>query len=511
MKKCANCGHENAADATKCSSCGADLTKAITKAKEGDDLAEGTILTSQADLSPLWENQSQLVIPKRGKVFNEDGVGKFSIIRPCQSRGRPIRGLQPIYESQMLARNAAVFKGWPMYIDHMDEQLAEEVAEFLRERGRSLNDLGGRLINTFYDPELTFEDDEEYGFRKGGVVGEVIPQRKTREMCEDDPGCLNVSINAWPTKVSVGSPTWDRSKKGAVIEGIRPKPMGSVDFVFRGGAGGRPLTEEERRSTVSLLEAAYDSGHDDDRPKGDPVKKKLSELSQDEIKALKPEELKEIVERDAPHLAEAFAPKKEKKDEPVVEGEGTITAEQLNEALTKQRTAIVEEFSEKLSENEEKAREKADEIVKEREGLRTLSEFAEGKLAEVQKNGLPAEYVTEIRKGYLLLASGARPGLLVEEDVTDDDGNKMTAEQVIEERIKGDVKTAIKLIEAAGGTPRVKGFGPTKEDENGDGGKKPALREGSDAFEDFLRESGDLTGDKEKDDKRLAEMLEEGV
>jgi hypothetical protein len=81
------------------------------------------------------------------------------------------------------------------------------------------------------------------------------------------------------------------------------------------------------------------------------------------------------------------------------------------------------------------------------------------------------------------------------------------------ERVKADIAEAIKLIEAGGGKPRVKGFGPSAPDPQGDGAKdkdsKPNLiREAdSDAFLGFLRESGDLVGDPEKDTARLAEMV----
>jgi hypothetical protein len=463
--------------------------------------------------APLFE-AAQIVVPKKGKLFEEkmiEGghtvkVAKFAIIRPCQSRGRRIRGHAPIYEPRMLAESSGVFSGWPMYIDHMDEELAEEVMELLQEKGRSLNSLGGRVLRSFYDPDLVFEDDAEHGYRKGGVVGEVVPQKSIREMLEEDPGCLNVSINAWPKSVRIGEASWDSSIKGALIEGIRNKPMGSVDFVFKGGAGGRPLTEEERRSAVSLLESAYTASRDDERRKKEPVvKKKLSEMSGDEIAALTATQLTEALAEENPDLAESLS---EKETTPAKPSEtGGITEAQLQEALSSQRDAIVSEF--KLGEVDTLAEEKAEEIVAEREEYRELAGVAEKAVSELERNGLPKSFGNEIRKNYLLTASGPRPGLEVQERETDD--GTLSKAAVLKENIKGEAETAVQLIESAGGSARVTGLGPSGEDANGGGkgkdGKRAGLREGS-AFTDFLAESGDLTGDAEKDQTHLAEMLE---
>jgi hypothetical protein len=400
-----------------------------------------------------------------------------------------------------------------MYLDHMEEEFVEELVAALQERGRSMTELGGRVIESFYDPELTFEDDQEHGYRKGGVIGKVIPQRKVREMLEDDPGCLQCSINAWPTKVTVGSPSWDRGSKGALVEGIRSKPMGSVDFVFRGGAGGRPLSESERHSTVSLLASAYDSDHDATGTKETPSmpQKKFSDMTQEEIAALKPEQLREVVERDAPHLAEAFKPA-EPSTSPA-NGEGTVTVEQLNEALEKQRKDFEASLAEKLGESDTTAGERAKELVKERETLRTLADHAAAKLSEIERNGLQSDWVAEIRKNYVLLPSGPKAGIVITEaDMKDSEGKELTAEQVVEARIKADVEQSIKLIESAGGKPRVKGFGATGADASGSEGESTTinLRESEDdAFIEFLEESGDLTGDDKKDAASLGAILEE--
>lgn len=488
-----------------------------------DELAEGFNLVegeSMLATKPLLVERASVVVPKKGQLFEdrviEGGhtvkVAKFAIIRPCQSKGKSIKGFQPIYEPRMLAENAGVFSGWQMFLDHVSEELAEAFAEFLQEKGRSAKELGGRLLKTWYDPELSLEADEENGHRKGGVVGELIPYKPVREMMEDDPFALAVSINAWPTAARIGRASWDSTKKGAVIEGIRSKPQGSVDFVPRAGAGGRYLTEnatpEEVASAVSLLEAAYsasrdaDPDHDEERP----VKKKLSEMSSEEIAKLTPAALNEALALDNPTLAEKLneAPT----TTTVAEAETPITKADLDAALTEQRTVLAEEWTE----SNKSAEELAEEIITEREGLRELAVFAEQKIAEVEKNGLPTDYANELRKNYMLTAAGPTGGIVVsEEQLVDAEGAAITAKQVVESRIKADLGTAVRLIEAAGGTPRIKGLAPSGKDNTGPGGEttetKKTLREGS-AFTDFLRESGDLTGDSDKDLARVQEMVE---
>lgn len=484
---------------------------------EGVQLLEG--FTPMPTAPPLLAERAQVVVPKKGKLFEErviEGghtvkVAKFAIIRPCQSKGKSIKGFQPIYEPRMLAENAGVFTGWQMFMDHVAEELAEAIAEFLQEKGRSSKELGGRLLKTWYDPELTMKEDEENGHRKGGVVGELIPYKMVREMMEEDPFALAVSINAWPTAARIGRASWDTTKKGAVIEGIRSVPQGSVDFVPRAGAGGRFLTEhatpEEVRSAVSLLESAYSASRDADPDDAEEpaVKKKLSEMSSEEIAKLTAAQLNEALAQENPALAESLSTTA---PEPASTGGNVVTEERLAEMLTEQRTALIEEFSD----SNKSAEELAEEIVLERESQRHLATVAEKLIAEAEGNGLPGAYGNEIRQNYLLLPSGARPGIIVTEaQLTDAEGKEVTAEAVIESRIRADLLKSVELIEAAGGTPRIKGLSPSGKDSTGPGGEvtetKKVLREGS-AFTDFLRESGDLTGDNDKDTARVREMVE---
>ena len=206
-----------------------------TELPEGTRLSEAELLTAE----PILEEPA-LTLAERGEdggrsLFEWDGqteehVGKtvkLAVIRPCVSRGKRIRGLPPIYTPEMLAENAAVYTGWLMYADHVTE-------------GRSIKEIGGRIIRSWWEPNFTTPRDDAHGWRPGAVLAEALPQPFVRSMLEADPDVLNVSHNAWPTAARVGT-MWGR--KGAVIEGIRSKPEGSVDWVARGGAGGHVLRE----------------------------------------------------------------------------------------------------------------------------------------------------------------------------------------------------------------------------------------------------------------------------
>lgn len=517
-----------------------------------EGLEEGTVLEGE-DLLPVVESTATLIVPKKGKVFEERTdakghkvhVGKFAVIRPCMSRGRRLRGFSPIYESSMLAEHASVFSGWPMYADHLAEQIKEaiheqlleelgeaKVAELdlkLREAGRSIRELGGRLVKTWFDPELVTESDEEFGYRKGGVVGDVIPQPFIYEMLEADPGILNVSINAWPKRVKIGRPSWDSTKRGAVIEGISAKPMGSVDFVFKGGAGGAPLTEALPELAVTISESAYSSHREDaDREPEKHKVKKLSEMSEGELSKLPQEDLIEALREQgndsvADSIAEAAklakADKGKGKSTPSSDDDdgAPLTRESLTEALTEQREELTRDFETKLTE----VKESGDEELREREDARSLEGPAKAVLAEAEKNGLPKAWVEQITPRYSVLSEGIGSGLkLSESDLEDEEGTKLSEADAIKAKVTADINTAIKLMEASGGTPRVKGFGQQAKDpqaaggdgdkeKGGDGAKKPLIREAKDnAFIQFLVESGDLSGDDEKDRQRLSEMVE---
>jgi hypothetical protein len=478
----------------------------------------------------LHEAASALIVPKKGKLWEEraDGtlVGKVAIIRPCVSRGKKIRKLPPIYSPRMLSEHAAVFTGWPMYVDHLMEQAVEELTErleeagqdelleYLQERARSVKELGGRIEKSYWDPDVTFEDDGDYGYQPGAVVGEYVPQPKIREMLEADPKILNVSINAWPTGARPGAAPWDTSAKGMMIEGIRKVPMGSVDFVFKGGAGGRPLLRESddlQERAVSLLEAAYSSGHssaDPDEDTEDMAVKKLSEM--------KPEELREHLEEHAPHLVEALAPKEDdKKPEKKPESkpkkddkDETVSPDDVKEMIEEGNAALLEKMKDEFG--PEKLEEQVDERLQERDEQRSLQEVAFTALEEAGRNGLPSDWVGELKKNYTLYPSGPAAGLLVEAE-KDDDDKEVPAADVLKKRVKEDVAHAVKLIQAGGG-PVIEGLGGSTPDEGGSGegdDKTPAKPKDS-AFRNFARRHGMLGEKAEEEEEKLSEILTGG-
>lgn len=456
--------------------------------------------------------------PGRGKLLEADGTMKVAIIRPCISKGKRLgpKKLPPIYEAAMLQDHAGVFAGWPMYLDHMMEQAVEEMAEqllemggqdllgWLREKARSVQELGGRITESYWDPEVTYEDDEEYGYRPGAVVGKVIPQPTPLNMLEADPGILHVSINAWPKGAREGHASWDTSLRGMIIEGIRRKPRGSVDWVFRGGAGGRPLLEElsedEVKVAVSVLEADYDA----------PQMKFKGKNLED----LKPDELREALQENAPHLLpalrEAADPedpeKKGKKGEPT---DGKMSEDRVAEMLEESRKQTLAAIETKLEERADSVEEAAEKLVEEREVHRGLADIAKDLLEEAVHNGLPRDWAKKIQANYTLLPSGPTDGLLVEA-VTEGDEPK-TAEEVLKEKIGEDIQESIRLIRAGGGNPVITGLGASSEDPGGDGETKPAPRTSS--FRDFLRDRGMV---KEGDDApsegdQIGSMLEEAI
>lgn len=506
--------------------------------QEGDQLSSGEIF-EELDGLPLTIVESRVVVPKRGKLFADDGSMKVAIIRPCVSRGKRIRGLPPIYESSMLREHAKLFSDTPMYMDHVLAEALEEMAEDLKEvsedlfialqeRARSIHELGGRVAEAWWDNDLIFEDDDEYGYQKGGVVGKVFPQPKPKQMLEADPGILQCSINAFVTGAKIGRASWDNSRRGALVEGIRRAPRPSVDWVFRGGAGGRPLlqeSEEFRAAAVSLLEAAYTSGAPGEKPKRKKTKdmdgkdkKKLSELSKEELAARLREEgletLAESVENPTPTPAAPQAT--EGADKPVTAGD---VQRMIQEGLGQ----VVESVGARIEESHSSVEERASQLVQEREELRTLESAAAKVLNEANKNGLANALTEELRGRYTLFPSGPASGLKVaESELQVQEGEQTvtkTPAQIVEARVRRDINHAIKVLRESGGTPEVTGFGATEEDPNGEGAQEGQRTQEPSAFREFAAEEGMLSVDEEAakkdpvaaEDAAVKSFVSEGV
>jgi hypothetical protein len=275
-----------------------------------------------------------------------------------------------------------------------------------------------------------------------------------------------------------------------VVEGIRKAPRPSVDWVFRGGAGGRPLLEEDaaaREAAVSVLEAAYSSAPADDPPRKKP--KRMKDKDGKALKEMSLDELREhLVSEGAEDLAEQIAKKdpdpkpasKEGEEKPVTKAD---VAEMIKEGLTQ----VTESIGDKLEESRASVEEKAEALVKERETARVYEAAADKLLRKAVDNGLPKSLAEEIRGRYAVLPSGPTSGLKIEESdlEVEEDGKKVTktAEEIIESRVRADVDHGIKVLTEAGADPEVEGFGPSsaEEEETGEDGKPKKAKESKDS------------------------------
>jgi hypothetical protein len=394
-----------------------------------------------------------------------------------------------------------------MFMDHLSEAIVEAV----RKRERSIRELGGRVLaeGLHFDSDFRRRDDDDFGYRPGAVVGRAIPQPAVRAMLEADPEILHTSINAWPTGAREGT-MW--GQKGMLVEGIRRKPQGSVDWVLRGGAGGHVLAEDEALA-VSLLEAYYDAAPDDMVGLDDITLEQLAEAVKDRNPKLHTQ-LTEAMkggkgEPDADDLfgkgkktAKKTAKVQESEDEPV----GGITEEQLAEALKEQAEQLEHSFTAKLTERDEAVEERAREMLAEREGWETLEEEAQ-KL--ITRAGLSPMWTEQLKARYTLLPSGPAPGLANLKESESEDGTKVTLVEALRESIKGDIEHAVKMIREAGGTAVVRGLGgisPERANATGDGTSK--MRESVPEWRAGLK--FELAEGESADDK-LAEMLQEGM
>ena len=407
----------------------------------------------------------------------------------------------------MLERNAAVFTDWPMYEDHLAEEAVEkfaeqlqeaklgDVLEWLEERARRIKELGGRVAESYWQSDVTFGDDGEYGFRPGAVVGTAIPQPGIRTMLEADPEILNVSINAWPSGAKPGTAPWDPQTRGMVIEGILRKPRGSVDWVFRGGAGGRPLVEGLSESVASILAGAYSAEHDGNGP----LAKDQKLLT--ELKDLQPDQLREYLrEHKLEHLIPALAEESSSDSN----GGGGVTAEQLQDALDRQAEKLTESFEERLEEHEGEIEERVQDEAEARDQARSLSSSAYEVIEQAVRDGLPRRWGEKLKERYAVTGADVPASLQnLSEEEREEDGKVTTlsVEEVLRERVKADVQEAAELIREAGGAPRIRGMGSGKGDPN-------AVKQGApvkSSFRTFLREEGIVQPNLERDGEKVSE------
>jgi len=170
----------------------------------------------------------ELVEAAGDAFFNEDGTIDFVIIRPCHGRGPA----NAIYEASMLAANAHVFKGLPVFDNHESPD-AKRARRWLP---RPPSELAGEIVDSWWDPDFTTPHDAERGFDKGAVIGRFALTEDMERLVRRLPRAVKTSVNVEATRMR---PVVRNGKRGNLVEGLVADPeRHSVDLVTRAGAGG---------------------------------------------------------------------------------------------------------------------------------------------------------------------------------------------------------------------------------------------------------------------------------
>lgn len=387
----------------------------------------------------------------------DDGTVLLHIIRPGVGRGKG----NHLYEADMLARDAGVFAGWKMYIDH-------ETPDSRKARGglpRPFEQQGGRVLEAWWDPNVPADPVRGHG--AGAVVGKVRPVRKIRDMIEDDPALVEASIAATATGVKQvtrgGKRVW-------LVEGIEPN--GSVDWVSEGGAGGRiPLSEGAYNDDEERAMAALDSLTDDElldyaRERGlaeaVAAPKEKETPAEDDAEGGKKGEMQELVRKamkegkslkDAIKWAKAELAKSTQ--EAADGGTNTtpeggddmgMTPEVLREALASDDVrAMVQSLVEaEVAEERELIRAEVEADADRKLQVRDLRDEAERVIAESK---LPEEFRNRLRGEYTLTEGNTPTAKLDVYDEVDEEGEVVkSASDALREALDVDIKEQRRLI-----------------------------------------------------------------
>lgn len=385
----------------------------------------------------LHESISLAVEEGATTIFDEDGCVPIHIIRPGIGKGRG----RHLYEAAVLKRDAHKFTDWRMFVDHQSPE-ARRAAGGLP---RSVRDLGGRIVEAWWDPAVPANPAKGHG--PGAVVGRAKPVPFVRDLIENDPGLIEASISAQatgvhPVKHSSGQRVW-------AVEGFQDR--GSVDWVTEAGAGGR---------VAPLLEASYSS-------------EEAVEMAL--IESMSDDELRDYIAEVRPTLTVTAAPEGGK--ETITESEedkmANLTPEALQEALSAhpevliealQGTDVLESYIDgrvATAISEEKAANDAerDAVINRRLELRDLADTAkslisESKLPEgVWQDGLHARFaLTEGRT--------PTPELDVVAELDADGAVTKTAAERLTEAVTAAIESEREKLREVAPT-RVRGQGPT--------------------------------------------------
>jgi hypothetical protein len=434
-------------------------------------------------------------------ALQPDGTIILDLIRPCVGKGRG----RHLYTASMLQENAHKLAGWRMYVDH----LSDEARRRLQGLPRSVRDLGGRVMESWWDGSVPA--DPSKGFGQGAVRGRAMPTPFIRELVENDPEIVQCSLNSHATGVK---PIMEKGQRVWMVEGIEDK--GSVDWVTEAGAGGR---------VVALMESAYDADEDqeatllesltdkefvdyvrDTRPDLMLALQEQAASDGDDDEAQDEAEFEALVKKfmrnGMPRAAAEKAAKKAQAKADVSEsnddsGGGTpgaagteddsveITADALREALDTDEgraalfmvvneiaPTIVQELVEAQLEDEREvirveARADADRQI----ALRDMRDAAH---EMIEAAGLPESFAAKVKAKYALVEGEPSPALDVIDDVDEEGNVTKSASDKLRESVDAEIADARSLIASVSKT-RVTGQGPKKQTE---------LRESADGEDD---------------------------
>jgi hypothetical protein len=427
----------------------------------------------------------------------DDGTVLIHLIRPCVGRGRG----RHLYEADMLAANAHKFAGWKMFVDHRSME-AQRKANGLP---RSVRDLGGRIVESWWDPSIPASG----RFGQGAVVGRAKPTPFIRQLVESDPELVETSINTLATGVR---PVNRNGQRVNLVEGIRD--TGSVDWVTEAGAGGKVVAlmeaaeaegdgeliaemddeefvayVEETRPGLTVALAEADDG-DDSEPDAD---------DDDEHGKLVKAYMKKGLPRNLAHKAakrklatKEAATEADDDDEHETEDgempEVTITPEVMQEAMqTPEFAMMIREHVEAVIADERdliraEARADADRQIE----LRDLRDAAREQIAEAK---LPETLAAQIAHEFALV-EGVPTAALDVVDEYDDEGNRTrTASQVLHESVAAAISEGRDLLAELRPT-KITGVPASKQAEKSEGGEKRGVREATPVAASLMEAAG---------------------
>ena len=414
------------------------------------------------------------------------------ILRPCVGRGKG----RHIYEADMLRDNAHKFAGWRQYIDHLSPE-ARRAAKGLP---RSIRDLGGRIVESYWDPNVPA--DPTRGFEQGAVVGWSLPTPFIRELAENDPELVEASISANATGVQ---PTMRDGRRAWLVEGIEDK--GSVDWVTEAGAGGRVVALMEsvygEEDGMGLLESMTDeefiryveevrphllAEQDTESPEEDAGESPGDEELEAMIEKLKKRNPK-LSDKQAEAMAKQALSRSTQEAANTEETDMGITPEALQEALLQEdfRSSVLDPIVDErvralveaaVADERELIRAEARADADRQLDLRDMRDAAHRQIAEAR---LPSSFAERATALFEITDNGPTPALDVVDDVDDDGAVTKTAEVKLRESVAAVIEDQRSLVASLNPT-RVRGQGigaPVKPGDSDGGGEPPKKGEGT--------------------------------